>query len=102
MKNYYMGLAAVAAILLAAPALTDSAEAGQVGVKRGQEKVCLVTFFKSEQVSAGADANVQRARFLPRFVAERRDHPNDRNRIFTYGSNQKTHDTCKYLNGINN
>ena len=67
-----------------------------------QQQVCLVTFFKRSQVAAGADANVQRARLLPRRVAERLDRPNDRNRIFVYGSNQKTEETCRYLNGINN
>lgn len=28
--------------------------------------------------------------------------PNDRNRIFVYGSNQETRETCRYLDGINN
>ncbi len=67
-----------------------------------QEQVCLVTFFKRSQVEAGADKNVQRAQVLPRRVAERRDGPNDRNRIFDYGSNRQTRETCRYLNGINN
>ena len=67
-----------------------------------QQLVCLVTFFKREQVSGGADANVQRARILPRREAMRRDGPNDRNRIFTYGSNRNTQRTCRYLNSINN
>lgn len=66
------------------------------------ERVCLVTFFTFDQVSGGADADVERARLLPRQVAESRDSPNDRNRIFVYGSNQKTEETCRYLNGINN
>lgn len=67
-----------------------------------QERVCLVTFFSPNQVAGGADANVERARLLPRSVAERLDGPGDRNRIFVYGSNQKTGETCRYLNGINN
>ena len=67
-----------------------------------QERVCLVTFFSRDQVNDGADANVERARLLPRSVAERMDGPDDRNRIFVYGSNQKTDETCRYLNGINN
>jgi hypothetical protein len=67
-----------------------------------QEQVCLVTFFKRSQVEAGADKNVSRAQVLPRRVAERRDAPNDRSRIFDYGSNRETRDTCRYLNNINN
>lgn len=67
-----------------------------------QDRVCLVTFFTQEQVSGGADADVERARILPRRVAESMDGANDRNRIFEYGSNQKTEETCRYLNGINN
>lgn len=68
----------------------------------GQDQVCLVTFFKRSQVAGGADANVERARVLPRREAERRDGPNDRNRIFDYGSNRQTRETCRYLNNINN
>ena len=67
-----------------------------------EDSVCFVTFFEASQVSGGADANVERARLLPRSEAEQRDGPNDRNRIFEYGSSQKTSDTCRYLNGINN
>ncbi len=67
-----------------------------------QELVCLVTFLSRNQVSGGADADVQRAKVLPRNVAEERDAPDDRNRVFAYGSNQKTRETCKYLDGINN
>jgi hypothetical protein len=67
-----------------------------------QEQVCLVTFFKRSQVEAGADKNVQRAVVLPRRVAERRDGPYDRNRIFDYGSNRETRETCRYLNSIHN
>jgi len=67
-----------------------------------QERVCLVTFFTREQVNGGADADVERARVLPRRVAESIDGADDRNRIFVYGSNQKTEETCQYLNGINN
>lgn len=68
----------------------------------GQKLVCLVTFFRRDQVAAGADANVQRAQVLPQRIARRYDGPNDRNRIFVYGSNQKTRETCHYLNGLNN
>ncbi len=67
-----------------------------------QEQVCLVTFFKRSQVSGGADVNVQRAQILPRRVAAQRDGPNDRRRIFDYGSNRQTRETCRYLNNINN
>ena len=67
-----------------------------------EELVCLVTFFTRDQVGGGADADVERARLLPRPIAESRDGPNDRNRIFVYGSNQKTRETCRYLDGINN
>ena len=67
-----------------------------------QDLVCLVTFFDSSQVGAGADATVERATLLPRDVAERRDGPDDRNRIFEYGSQQKTRETCSYLDGLNN
>lgn len=67
-----------------------------------QERVCLVTFFTREQVNGGADADVERARVLPRRVGESMDGADDRNRIFVYGSNQKTEETCRYLNGINN
>ena len=67
-----------------------------------QDVVCLVTFFDKSQVNAGADANVERAQLLPRNVAEQRDGPDDRNRIFEYGNSQKTRDTCSYLDGLNN
>ena len=67
-----------------------------------QELVCLVTFFSRDQVRGGADADVERARVLPRRVGESMDGADDRNRIFVYGSNQKTEETCRYLNGINN
>ncbi len=69
---------------------------------RGQNEVCLVTFFKRSQVSGGADVNVQRARVLPERAARRMDRPNDRNRIFDYGTNRQTRQTCRYLNNINN
>ncbi|MEP7173377.1 MAG: hypothetical protein ABI705_07805 [Aestuariivirga sp.] len=67
-----------------------------------QQQVCLVTFFKRSQVAAGADVNVQRAQLLPRRAAERLDRPNDRNRIFVYGSDRQTRQTCRYLNRLNN
>ena len=66
-----------------------------------QEQVCLVTFFKRSQVAGGADANVQRAQILPRRQAERLDGPNDRQRIFDYGSDRKTRQTCRYLDRLN-
>lgn len=72
------------------------------GNDNNQNLVCLVTFFDKSQVSAGADATVEQARLLPRDLAERRDSPDDRNRIFEYGSQQKTRDTCNYLDGLNN
>ncbi len=68
----------------------------------GEQLVCLVTFFERGQVSGGADADVEQARTLPRSEAERRDRPNDRNRIFTYGNNKKTRQTCNYLDQLNN
>ena len=68
---------------------------------RNQNQVCLVTFFKRSQVNAGADVNVQRARLLPNRQAQRMDGPNDRNRIFDYGTNRQTAQTCRYLNNIN-
>lgn len=65
-----------------------------------QQLVCLVTFFTRVQVSGGADAYVQCGRILPRREALRRDRPNDRNRIFTYGSNRKTIQTCRYVTAL--
>ena len=66
-----------------------------------RDLVCLVTFFNPDQVAAGRDADVQRARVLPRAEAERRDEPNDRQGIFDYGTNEQTRDTCRYLDGLN-
>jgi hypothetical protein len=66
-----------------------------------EELVCLVTFFQRDQVEAGRDADVQRARVLPRSEAERRDGPNDRQAIFDYGTDQQTRETCDYLDGLN-
>ena len=74
----------------------------QPGAGRGQDSVCLVTFFDRSQVSGGADADVEQARLLPRSVAERRVASIERNRIFEYGSAQKTRDTCQNLNSVNN
>ena len=70
--------------------------------RENQDVVCLVTFFERDQVSGGADADVERAKALPRNIAEERDAPDDRNRIFVYGSDEKTRETCRYLDGINN
>ena len=74
----------------------------RVGNAYGRDQVCLVTFFKRSQVAAGADVNVQRARVMPRRQAQRIDGPNDRHRIFDYGTNRKTRETCRYLHNINN
>ena len=63
--------------------------------------VCLVTFFEPSQVAAGADADVESARLLPKSVAEQRDGPNDRRGIFDYGSDQQNRDTCEYLDNLN-
>lgn len=68
----------------------------------GQDQVCLVTFFKKSQVAAGANVNVERARIMTNRQAQRIDGPNDRHRIFDYGTNRKTRQTCRYLNNINN
>lgn len=64
--------------------------------------VCLVTFFERSQVEGGADVNVQRARVMTRAEAELRDTPNDRQRIFDYGTNRQTRETCNYLDSLNN
>jgi len=103
MKNFYMGLAGLAAAtMVAASALTTPASAFHYGGYNRPELVCLVTFFKRNQVAGGADVNVQRTQTLPRRVAEWRDGPHDRMRIFDYGSNRQTRETCRYLNRINN
>jgi hypothetical protein len=34
-------------------------------------------------------------------VAQRMDGPNDRQRVFDYGSNQQTRETCRYLDRLN-
>jgi len=67
-----------------------------------EELVCLVTFFDASQVQAGADADVESARVLPRSRAEALDRPNDRRAIFDYGTDQQTISTCDYLNNLNN
>jgi len=66
-----------------------------------EEKVCLVTFFKASQVAAGADADVQSARVLPRSVAEAMDQPNDRRAIYDYGTDAQTISTCNSLDQLN-
>jgi hypothetical protein len=63
--------------------------------------VCLVTFFSRADVTAGRDADVQRAEILPLRVAERRDGPNDRRAIFEYDSDRETIRTCRYLDRLN-
>jgi hypothetical protein len=71
----------------------------QVGSRT--ELVCLARFFRADQVAAGADANVQSARVLPRWQAEQIDGPGDRYGIFDYGTNAQTTDTCRYLDQLN-
>lgn len=72
------------------------------GPRGGQrDLVCLVTFYQRNQVEAGADANVQRAQLMTRAQAEAVDRRNDRRRIFDYGSNAETRETCRYLDGLN-
>jgi uncharacterized protein YraI len=66
-----------------------------------QDLVCLVTFFQRDQVAAGRDVDVQRARVMPRRMAERLDRPNDRQAIFDYGTNRQTRETCEYLDRLN-
>lgn len=66
-----------------------------------EELVCLVTFFDEADVEAGADADVESARVLPRSEAERRDRPGDRRAIFDYGTDAQTRETCDYLDGLN-
>ena len=66
-----------------------------------EELVCLVTFFNEEDVAAGADADVESARVLPRSEAEARDRPNDRRAIFDYGTDRQTRETCDYLDNLN-
>lgn len=66
-----------------------------------RDLVCLVTFYRADQVAGGADADVQRAQVLTRNEAERRDRPNDRRGIFDYGTNQQTRETCRYLDRLN-
>lgn len=63
--------------------------------------VCLVTFFNRGQVSAGADADVQSAQLMTEAQARAFDGPNDRRRIFDYGTNQQTRQTCRYLDRLN-
>lgn len=63
--------------------------------------VCLVTFFQRNQVEGGADANVQSAQLMTQAQAEAFDRPNDRRRIFDYGTNQQTRQTCRYLDQLN-
>lgn len=75
---------------------------GPVVEQPRDELVCLVTFFDEDEVEGGADADVESARVLPRSEAEERDRPNDRRRIFDYGTNRQTEDTCEYLDSINN
>jgi hypothetical protein len=66
-----------------------------------EELVCLVTFLDESDVAAGADADVESARVLPRSAAEALDRPNDRRAIFDYGSDAQTRDTCDYLDNLN-
>jgi uncharacterized protein YraI len=72
------------------------------GRRSDRDLVCLVTFYRRGQVEAGADADVRRADLLPAREAERLDRPNDRRRIFDYGSNRENRETCRYLDRLNN
>jgi hypothetical protein len=63
--------------------------------------VCLVTFHNRDQVAAGRDADVVRARVVTRARAERLDGPNDRQGTFDYGTNKQTRETCRYLDRLN-
>jgi hypothetical protein len=74
---------------------------GGGGGKPREELVCLVTFFNAEDVAAGADADVESARVLPRSEAEARDRPNDRRGVFDYGTDRQTRETCDYLDNLN-
>lgn len=74
---------------------------GGGGGEPREELVCLVTFFDEGDVEAGADADVESARVLPRSEAERRDRPGDRRAIFDYGSDRQTRETCDYLDNLN-
>ena len=75
---------------------------GRMRDRRGdRDLVCLITFFRRDQVEAGADVNVRRAEVLSRRVAERLDGPNDRRAIFDYGTNRQTRETCRYLDRLN-
>ncbi len=73
------------------------------GAPRGSQRdlVCLVTFNERSQVQGGADADVQRADVMTRAQAEAMDRPNDHRRIFDYGTNAETRDTCRYLDRLN-
>lgn len=66
-----------------------------------EKLVCYVTFFDASQVSAGADANVDRAQVMPLSRAQAIDRPNDRSAIFDYGSDQQNISTCNYLDHLN-
>lgn len=79
----------------------DGFSIGQPPRGGSRDLVCLVTFFERDQVAAGRDADVQRARVMTRAEAERRDGPNDRQGIFDYGTNQQTRETCRYLDQLN-
>lgn len=68
---------------------------------QSRDLVCLVTFERPSQVAAGRDSDVVRARLMDRRQAERIDRPNDRNGIFTYGSDRETRRTCNYLDRLN-
>lgn len=66
-----------------------------------EELACLVTFFSAADVEAGADADVESARVLPRSEAERLDRPGDRRGVFDYGTDRQTIETCNYLDDLN-
>lgn len=66
-----------------------------------RDPVCLVTFFRASQVEGGADADVQRARVLPRAQAEALAARDSRSAVFEYGTPQQTRETCDYLDNVN-
>ena len=74
---------------------------GGAGGGPREELVCLATFFSADDVEAGADADVESARVLPRSEAEARDRPNDRRGVFDYGTDRQTIETCDYLDDLN-
>jgi hypothetical protein len=65
----------------------------------GQDRVCLITFGSHDQASAGADADIISAKYLPRKAAESQADFDQGGavRIFEYG--EDTEQTCDRLGG---